>query len=179
MRHWSYVRNFLGFLVTKRSIEANPEKIKALTDMKHPIFKKDVQHLAGRIASLSRFIFNSAQRCLPFFKTLRRSGNFEWIEECQQDFEELKNYMQSPLLLSKPLEGKILYMYLSTLDEAVSSMLVRLETGGQQKPVYYTSKILHKAEARYPKNAEAYLLHNYGGKTVMTLFSTPFYSHPD
>ena len=47
---------FLGFLVTKRGIEANPEKIKALTDMKHPNSKKDIQRLTNRIASLSRFI---------------------------------------------------------------------------------------------------------------------------
>ena len=44
---------FLGFFVTKRGIGANLEKIKVLTDMKHPISKKDVQRLADRIASLS------------------------------------------------------------------------------------------------------------------------------
>ena len=97
--------------------------------MKHPISKKDVQRLADRIASLSRFISNSAQRCLLFFKILCRLGNFEWTNECRRAFEELKNYMQSSLL-SKPLEGENLYMYLSISDEAVSSVLVRLEDGG-------------------------------------------------
>ena len=66
-------------------------------------------------------------------------------------FSRVKELYAKSSLLSKPLEGKILYMYVSTLDEAVSFVLVRLETGGQQKPVYYTSKILHEAEARYPK----------------------------
>ena len=119
--------------------------------MKHPNSKKDIRRLTDRKASLSRFISSSAQRCLPFFKILRRPGNFEWTEECKQAFEELKNYMQSPPLLSKPLEGEILYMYLSASDEAVSSVLVRPEIGGQQKPIYYTSKILHEAKTRYPK----------------------------
>ena len=59
--------------------------------------------------------------------------------------------MQSPPLLSKPLEEENLYMYLSVSDEAVSYVLVRLEDGGQQKPVYYTNKILHEDEVRYPK----------------------------
>ena len=59
--------------------------------------------------------------------------------------------MQTPPLLSKPLEGETLYMYLSASDEAVSSVLVQSEIGGQQKPVYYTSKILHEVETRYPK----------------------------
>ena len=34
-------KKFLSFLVTRRGIEVNPEKIKALTDIKHPTFKKD------------------------------------------------------------------------------------------------------------------------------------------
>ena len=62
---------FLGFMVTQRGIEANPEKIKAILDMKHTSSKKEVQRLTGRIAALSRFISKSAERCLPFFKVLR------------------------------------------------------------------------------------------------------------
>ena len=62
---------FLGFMVTQRGIEANPEKIKAILDMKHPSNKKEVQRLTGRVAALSRFISKSAERCLPFFKVLR------------------------------------------------------------------------------------------------------------
>ena len=144
-------RKFLDFLVTRRGKEANPKKIKALTDMKHPTSKKDAQCLSSQIASLSQFVSKLAQRCLLFFKTLCQPSNFEWTKECRQAFEELKSYMQSPPLLSKPLEGKILYMHLSALDEAISSVLVQVEAGGQQKSVYYTSKILHEAEIRYPK----------------------------
>ena len=61
---------FLGFMVTQRGIEANPEKIRAILDMKHPSSKKEVQKLTGRVAALSRFISKSAERCLPFFKVL-------------------------------------------------------------------------------------------------------------
>ena len=61
---------FLGFMVTQRGIEVNPEKIKAILDMKHPSNKKEVQQLTGRVAALSRFISKSAERCLPFFKVL-------------------------------------------------------------------------------------------------------------
>ena len=61
---------FLGFMVTQRGIEANPEKIKAILGMKHPSNKKEVQQLTGRVAALSRFISKSAERCLPFFKVL-------------------------------------------------------------------------------------------------------------
>ncbi|KAM6555169.1 hypothetical protein CsatB_015931 [Cannabis sativa] len=62
---------FLGFIVNSRGIEANPEKIKALIDMKSPTKVKDVQSLTGRIAALSRFVSKSTDKCVPFFNILR------------------------------------------------------------------------------------------------------------
>ena len=59
--------------------------------------------------------------------------------------------MKNPPLLSSPMEGKTLYMYLSATDEAVSSALVRMTKNGHQNPIYYISKVLHEAEVRYPR----------------------------
>jgi hypothetical protein len=66
----------LGFLVSYRGIEANPEKIKVIEAMRPPARIKDVQKLAGSLAALSRFISRLAERVLPFFKLLRKSGPF-------------------------------------------------------------------------------------------------------
>jgi hypothetical protein len=66
----------LGFLVSHRGIEANPEKINAIEAMRPPTRIKDVQKLTGSLAALSRFISRLAERALPFFKLLRKSGPF-------------------------------------------------------------------------------------------------------
>jgi hypothetical protein len=58
----------LGCLVSIKGIEANPDKIKALVEMKDPVFVKDVQKLTGRVAALNRFIPRAAERSLPFFQ---------------------------------------------------------------------------------------------------------------
>ncbi|KAL0284772.1 UNVERIFIED_CONTAM: hypothetical protein Sradi_7189400 [Sesamum radiatum] len=68
----------LGFMVTQRGIEVNPLKIKSIIDMKAPTCLNEVQRLTGRIAALSRFISKSAEKSLPFFKTLRKAKTFEW-----------------------------------------------------------------------------------------------------
>ena len=47
---------FLGFLLTERGIEANPEKCAAIIAMRNPISVKEVQQLTGRMAALSRFV---------------------------------------------------------------------------------------------------------------------------
>jgi hypothetical protein len=72
---------FLGFMVSQRGIEANPDKIKAILDMLPPKTTKEVQGLMGRIAALNRFVSQSTDKCLPFFKTLKKA--FTWTDECQ------------------------------------------------------------------------------------------------
>jgi hypothetical protein len=62
----------------------------------------------------------------------------------------LKEYLTNPPLLSRLNEGEILYLYLAVSPSAVSSALVR-EDVGIQKPVYFTSKVLHGADERYPR----------------------------
>ncbi|GKV11423.1 hypothetical protein SLEP1_g22684 [Rubroshorea leprosula] len=148
---------FLSFMVSRRGIEDNPEKIKAVVEMEPPKSVKDMQRLTGRVAALHRFISKSADKCLPFFKIVRlaaqkdesgKQKKFAWNSECQAAFDELKSYLCSPPLLTKADDGEILYLYLGISDEAISSVLVR-EEGKQQKPVYYISSMLHRAEIRY------------------------------
>ena len=84
---------FLRFLVNERGIEANPDKIKALLDMKEPRCVKDVQRLNGCIAALGRFISKSAEKSLPFFRALQRKKDFQWTEECSAAFQQVKDYL--------------------------------------------------------------------------------------
>ena len=63
---------FLGFMVSHRGIEANPNKIQAILDMKPPQNVKEVQSLTGRVAALNRFVSKATNKCLPFFRVLRK-----------------------------------------------------------------------------------------------------------
>ncbi|XP_073294517.1 uncharacterized protein [Primulina huaijiensis] len=139
---------FLGYMVTERGIEANPEKARAIQDMVSPRGPNDVQKLTGRIAASARFISRSAHRSLPFFRTLRKAKKFEWGPVCEKAFTELKEYLADLPVLAKPAAGQPLWVYLSTTEEAVSSVLVKLD-GSVQQPVYYVSHALKGAEIRY------------------------------
>ncbi|XP_038974824.1 uncharacterized protein LOC120106050 [Phoenix dactylifera] len=111
---------------------------------------KEVQRLTGRIAALERFVSRSAERCLPFFRILKRPKDFLWSQECQQAFEELRCLLASPSLLTKPQQGELLYLYLAVSPVAVSSVLV-LEEDKLQKPIYYANRVLRDIETRYSK----------------------------
>ena len=88
---------------------------------------KEVQSLNGKIAALNRFVSKVTNKCLPFFHTLRKS--FEWTDECQKAFEDLKKYLSSPPLLSLSKPSEELYLYLAVSQVAVSTALVREEDG--------------------------------------------------
>ncbi|KAM2065822.1 hypothetical protein ACFX1T_042365 [Malus domestica] len=140
---------FLGFMISQRGIEANPEKIKAILDMKEPVTSKDIQSLTGKVAALTRFISKATDKCAPFFKALKGSRKYiTWTDECAEAFKNLKEYMSKAPLLSKPEVGDILIIYLSVSASAVSSVLIRKD-GNIERPVYYASKALQDAETRY------------------------------
>ncbi|KAL0305178.1 UNVERIFIED_CONTAM: hypothetical protein Scaly_2993600 [Sesamum calycinum] len=75
---------FPDYLVRERGIEANPGKIEAIMKLVPPKTIKEIQRLTGKITTLNRFISRSTDQNLPFFKTLRKTKDFEWNEECEQ-----------------------------------------------------------------------------------------------
>jgi hypothetical protein len=74
----------LGFIISHRGIEANPEKISAITKMKAPTYIKDVQKLTGCMAALNRFISKLEELGLPFFKLLKHQEKFVWTPKVDQ-----------------------------------------------------------------------------------------------
>ena len=66
-------RKFMGFIVSQRGIEFNPEKVRAIMELEPPRTVKEVQSLNGKVAALHRFISKATNKCLPFFHILRKS----------------------------------------------------------------------------------------------------------
>ena len=138
----------LGFMVSQRGIEVNLEKVRAIMELAPSKMVNKVQSLNSQIAALNRFISRATDKCLPFFYILKKL--FEWMDECQEAFENLKVYLSSPPLLSPSRPGEELYLYLAISQAVVSATLVR-EENGSQRPVYFTSRAFQGAEERYPR----------------------------
>ena len=137
---------FLRFIVSQRGIEANPKKDMAILEMSSPRTTKEMQSLTGRVVALNRFVSKATDKCLPFFKTLKKA--FAWTEECETTFQELKHYLSNPPLLSPSKEGEDLFLYLAVSVTAISVALIR-EENMVQLQVYYVSQAFQGAEARY------------------------------
>ena len=114
----------LGFLVSHRGIEGNPEKVKAIENMSPPQTLKEMQKLARRVTALGRFISKLGERALPFFKLMKKKGPFERTLEADRAFQDLKRYLTSPqvMVALRPLEPLVLY--LAATPHSASAALV-------------------------------------------------------
>ena len=106
-------------MVSYRGIEANPDKIQAILNMKPLQNVKEVQSLTGRVAALNKFVSKATDKCLLFLRVFKKA--FEWTDEYQRAFQDLKTYLTAALLLSPSVLGEELYLYLAITSHAVSS----------------------------------------------------------
>jgi hypothetical protein len=92
----------LGYLISERGIEGNPEKIQAIINMQPPKTLRHVQQLTGRLAALSHFISKLGEKALPFYRLLRKTDKFTWTAEAQASFDDLKHRLSTSPILVKP-----------------------------------------------------------------------------
>ena len=175
---------FLGYMVTHRGTEVNPDQIKATNNLQPPQNPKEVQKLTGMMAALNRFISRSADRCRPFFLLLHKWKEFEWSEECVVAFQQLKQYLSRPPIMSSPVVDEILFAYIAVAFNVISFVLIRVDSG-IQLPVYYVSKSFNEAEVRYLPlektilavvHATRELPHYFQANTVVVLTQLPLKS---
>ena len=100
------------------------------------------------MAALNQFISRSADRCKPFFLLLHKWKEFEWSDECVLAFQQLKQYLSRPPIMSNPVVDEVLFTYIAVAFYAISFVLIWVESG-IQRPVYYVSKSLNEAEVHY------------------------------
>jgi hypothetical protein len=143
-------------LVSARGIEANPEKIQPILSMGKPTKLHQVQQLAGRVAALSRFIARLGEKALPFYALMKKSDKkFEWTEEADKAFAQLKQVLSTPPVLVASNEKEPLLLYIAARHQVISTVLVveRSKEGkahGVQRPVYFLNEVLSSSKQRYP-----------------------------
>ena len=149
--------------------------------MQSPQNPKEVQKLTGMTVALNRFISRSVDRCRHFFLLINKWKGFEWTEECATAFQQLKDYLARPPIMSSPKSDEVLFAYIAVALYAVSLVLIRVDSGVQQ-PVYYVSKSLHEAEVCYLPLEKAILAvvlgthklpHYFQAHTIVVLTQLP------
>jgi hypothetical protein len=146
----------LGYIVSQRGIEPNPEKVTALERMGPIRDLKGFQKVLGCLATLSRFISRLGEKGLPLYRLLKKHERFSWTVEAQEALDKLKATLARAPILTPPQDGEPLYLYVAATTQVVSAVIVveHTEEGHAlpvQRPVYYISEVLSETKARYPQ----------------------------
>ena len=89
-------------------------------------------------AAPNQFISRLVDRCRPFFKLLKKWKGFEWTKECVLVFQQLKEYLSRPPIMSRPEVDEVLFAYIAVASHAVSLVLIQVDNG-VQRPDYSVS----------------------------------------
>ena len=114
----------LGFLDLEWGIEANSEKIKAITSLSKPACVNDVQRLAGHIAALSRFISRLGEKAIPLYQMMKKTDNFVSSDAADQAFEDPMKQLVEPPVLAAPIDKDPLLLYVAANNKAISVAVV-------------------------------------------------------
>ncbi|GJU57051.1 reverse transcriptase domain-containing protein [Tanacetum coccineum] len=142
---------FLGYKVNTRGLNVCPDKVDAMVSLPSPKCLKDVQKLNRKLASLNRFLAKSAEKSLPFFKTLKKctkKSDFHWTTEAEEAFKQMKQLIAELPMLMAPMKKEELIVYLAAAKETVSAILMT-EREAKQMPIYFVSRELRGPELNY------------------------------
>ncbi|GKB98855.1 reverse transcriptase domain-containing protein [Tanacetum coccineum] len=142
---------FLGYKVNTRGLNVFPDKVDVVLSLPSLKCLKDVQKLNGKLASLNRFLAKSAEKSLPFFKTLKKctkKSDFHWTTEAEKAFKQMKQLIAELPMLTAPMEKEELIVYLAATKETVSAVLIT-EKEAKHMPVYFVSRALRGPELNY------------------------------
>src|SRR3954464_5024495 len=110
----------LGFIVSTRGIEVNPEKIKAILNINRLTCLKDIQRLTGCVAAVSRFVSRLGEKALPLYKLLKKAYKFTWTDEADATLKQLKEILSSSPILAAPEPDEPLLIYMAATNRVIS-----------------------------------------------------------
>ena len=139
----------LGYIVSEKGIEADPDKIKVILDMPASRTEREIRGFLGILQYISRFITRLTDICELIFLFLRKSQPTTWDDQRQCAFERIREYMLSPPVLVPLTPSHPLLLYRLVSDIALGCMLAQLDNSGKERAIYYLSKRMLDYETRY------------------------------
>ena len=113
----------LGFIVSQKGIEVDPDKVKAILKMPELHTGKQVRGFLGHPNYIARFISQLTATSEPLFKLLCKNQSIQWNDDCQVAFGRIKQCLMNPPVLMPPMPGRSLILYMTVLDESMGCML--------------------------------------------------------
>jgi hypothetical protein len=136
---------FLGHNISAEGVSIDPSKVKDVLNWMPPMNALEIQSFLRLAGYYHRFKNDFSKIAKPMMKLLEKNKNFEWTEECQTSFEELKKRLTSAPVLVLPDLTRKFDIYCDTSRRGLCCVLVQ-----EGQVVCYASRQLRKREENYP-----------------------------
>jgi hypothetical protein len=136
---------FLGHVISTGGILVEPSKVKDVLNWMAPTNTLEICSFLGLVGYYRRFIKDFSKIAKPMTRLLEKNKDFDWTEECQVSFEELKKRLTSAPVLILPDITKKFDIYCDASRQRLGCVLMQ---DGQV--VSYASRQLRKHEENYP-----------------------------
>ena len=140
---------YLGHVVSKHGISTDPSKIEKVIQWPFPCSKKEVQQFLGFAGYYRRFIRDFSTTARPLHKLAERSCSFNWTEECEQSFNQLRLSVTSAPVLAFPDFSKTFTLDTDASSTGIGAVLSQVHDDGSERVIAYASRLLSKSEQSY------------------------------
>lgn len=130
---------YLGFIIGQGKLKTDPDKIKAIKDIKIPRNPREVRSFLGTAGWYHRFIKDFATISAPLTDSLKKSKKFEISEEGAKAFEKLKRALTTAPVLRHPDFTKHFFIQCDASEYGIGAVLYQLNDNLEEQPIAFYS----------------------------------------
>ncbi|TYK11985.1 reverse transcriptase [Cucumis melo var. makuwa] len=135
---------FLGHVVSAKGVSVDPQKVESIFNWERPTSATEVRNFLGLAGYYRRFIEDFSLLALPLTTLTRKNVKFEWLDKCEQSFQELKKRLVTTSILALPVTRKDYGIYCDASRQGLDCVLMQYGNG-----IDYASRQLKKHECNY------------------------------
>ena len=140
---------FFGHIVSKAGVRTDPDKVRAVENMKTPSTVTQVRSFLGLSSYYRKFIKDYSKLAKPLFDLTKKDKKFVWDEACNKAFQELKTKLTTAPILAYPrAEGSEFVLDTDASAYAIGAVLSQVQDG-KERVIAYGSRSLDKPERNY------------------------------
>ena len=141
--------NFLGLVMGAKGIKIQEEKVAGVLEWPRPKTVKDIQKFLELANYYRQFVKDFARIAKLLHKLVRKDEKWNWKEEQERAFKELKKVLTAQLVLIAPDLDKKMKVEANTSEYAMGGVLSMRCENDKWRPVAFISKLLNEAERNY------------------------------